>query len=133
MMRFLALIGLLAILGAIGAAVYFLGGYYSVACTAEDPAIVKWALMKVRTQSIKRHAVDKPPTPIDDPALVKAGARAFLVRGCVNCHGAPGVEWAEPTRSGIKSGARPLLRRQGALLFALHLLPSGRSEAPEPR
>jgi len=102
MMKFLALIGLLAILGAIGAAVYFFGGYYSVAGTAEDPAIVKWALMKVRTQSIKRHAVDKPPTPIDDPELVKAGARAFHERGCENCHGGPGVNWAK-----FSEGLRP--------------------------
>jgi mono/diheme cytochrome c family protein len=26
---------------------------------------------------------------------VQAGARQFMERGCVNCHGAPGVEWAK--------------------------------------
>jgi hypothetical protein len=94
-MRLLAFIGLLAIVAAVAAAVYFFGGFYSVAATEEDPAPVKWALVKVRTASIGRHAIDAPPIPIDDPANVQAGARAFQTRGCWNCHGAPGVEWAK--------------------------------------
>jgi mono/diheme cytochrome c family protein len=95
MKTFLALIGLLGILGAIGAAVFFFGGYYSVAGTAEEPAIVKWALVQVRKASIARYATDAPPGSLDDAATVQAGARAFSVRGCVNCHGAPGVNWAK--------------------------------------
>jgi len=92
-MKLLALIGALAILVAIAAAVYFFGGFYSVAGTQEDPGVVKWALINVRTASISRHAVDAPPIPIDDPANVQAGARAFATRGCADCHGGPGVEW----------------------------------------
>jgi mono/diheme cytochrome c family protein len=92
-MKLLALIGALAILVAITAAVYFFGGFYSVAGTQEDPGVVKWALINVRTASISRHAVDAPPIPIDDPANVQAGARAFATRGCADCHGGPGVEW----------------------------------------
>jgi mono/diheme cytochrome c family protein len=92
-MKLLALIGALAILVAITAAVYFFGGFYSVAGTQEDPGVVKWALINVRTASISRHAVDAPPIPIDDPANVQAGARAFATRGCTDCHGGPGVEW----------------------------------------
>jgi mono/diheme cytochrome c family protein len=95
LLKYLALIGLIAILGAIGAGVYFFGGYYSVAGTAGDPAIVKWALVHVREASIARHATESPPMPLDDSALVQAGARAFSERGCVNCHGAPGVNWAK--------------------------------------
>ena len=94
-MRLLALIGFLAIVVAIVAAVYFFGGFYSVAATEEDPAIVKWALIKVRMAAVGRHATDAPPIPIDDPANVQAGAKAFQTRGCWNCHGAPGVEWAK--------------------------------------
>ena len=94
-MRLLALIGFLAIVIAIAAAVYFFGGFYSVAATEEDPAIVKWALIKVRMAAVGRHATDAPPIPIDDPANVQAGAKAFQARGCWNCHGAPGVEWAK--------------------------------------
>jgi hypothetical protein len=42
-MRFLAFIGALAILGAIGAAIYLFGGFYSVAENEDNPAIVDWA------------------------------------------------------------------------------------------
>ena len=101
-LKTLALIGLLAILAAIAAAVYFFGGLYSVAATTEDPAIVKWALTQVRQASITRHAKDTPPASLDDPATVQAGARAFSERGCVNCHGAPGVTWAK-----FSEGLRP--------------------------
>ncbi len=60
-MRFLAVIGALAIAVGIGAAAFFFGGYYSVAGTTEDPAAVTWALTRVRTASINRHANDNPP------------------------------------------------------------------------
>ena len=43
-MRILALIGALAIIVAIGAAIFFFGGFYSVAESQDDPAIVSWAL-----------------------------------------------------------------------------------------
>jgi mono/diheme cytochrome c family protein len=102
MLKFLALIGLIAIVAGIGALVFFFGGFYSVAGTAEDPAIVKWALVHVRTASIARHATEKPPMPLNDDATIRAGARAFSERGCVNCHGAPGVQWAK-----FSEGLRP--------------------------
>ena len=75
----------------------FSAGFYSVAGTAEDPAIVTWALTQVRTASINRHAHDQPPASINinDPASVQAGAKAFAAHGCANCHGAPGVNWAK--------------------------------------
>jgi mono/diheme cytochrome c family protein len=92
-MRFLALIGTLAIIVGIGVAVFFLGGFYNVAATAEDPGIVKWALVQVRTASINRHATDRPPANINDAQMVQAGAKAFDKHGCANCHGAPGVPW----------------------------------------
>ena len=49
-----------------------------------------------------QHAKDNPPTSLDNPATVQAGARAFSERGCVNCHGAPGVNWAK-----FSEGLRP--------------------------
>lgn len=91
----LAVVGALAIIFAIAAAVFFLGGFYSVAGTQEDPAPVKWALVQVRTASISHHAADAPPAGINDPETVKTGARAYAALGCVNCHGAPGVTWAK--------------------------------------
>jgi len=94
MKTFLALIGLLAILIAAAAGVFFLGGFFSVAATEHDPDIVNWALVQVRSASIARHAKDiVAPTPgATDP---QAGARAYSTRGCVNCHGGPGVEWGK--------------------------------------
>jgi mono/diheme cytochrome c family protein len=94
-MRILAAIGALAVIAAVGAAAFFFGGFYNVAGTAEDPALVRWALIQVRTASIARHAQDRPPGDLNDQARVQAGARAFAVQGCANCHGAPGVEWAK--------------------------------------
>lgn len=100
-MRFLAFIGALGILVAVAAAVFFLGGFYSVAGTAPEPEIVKWALIQVRKASIVRHATEKPPSAFDD-ATVRSGAKAYLARGCANCHGAPGVGWAK-----FSEGLRP--------------------------
>jgi mono/diheme cytochrome c family protein len=94
-MRILAVIGALAIIVGIGAAVFFFGGYYSVAGTAEDPAIVRWALTEVRNASIDRNARDQPPASVSAPASVQAGAKSFSVHGCINCHGGPGVSWAK--------------------------------------
>ena len=83
-MRILAVIGALAIIIAIGEAVFFFGGFYSVAGTAEDPSIVTWALTRVRTASIDRHAQDQPPASINAPASVQAGAKAFAAQGCAD-------------------------------------------------
>jgi mono/diheme cytochrome c family protein len=101
-MRLLAFIGALAIVVGVVAAVYFFSGFYNVAATQEDPPLVVWVLTKVRTASIDRHATDRPPVSLDEPANVQAGARAFIARGCANCHGAPGVEWAK-----FSEGLRP--------------------------
>jgi mono/diheme cytochrome c family protein len=94
-MKFLAFIGVIAIIVAAGAAVFFFGGFYSVAGTAGEPAFVTAALIHVRVASIDRNAVEVPSIALDDPAAVKAGARAFNERGCVNCHGGPGAKWAK--------------------------------------
>jgi mono/diheme cytochrome c family protein len=95
-MRFLTLIGALAIIAAIGAAIFFFGGFYSVAENQDDPAIVNWALATVRAASVQRHATEAPPAPPDDPATVKTGARAYATIGCVNCHGGPpDANWAK--------------------------------------
>jgi hypothetical protein len=102
MLRFLAVIGVLAIVVAIAAAVYFFGGFYNVAALVEDPVVVKSALAHIRKASIQRHAKDSPPASFEDPATIRSGARAFRERGCTNCHGGPGVEWAK-----FSEGLRP--------------------------
>jgi mono/diheme cytochrome c family protein len=93
--RLLALIGALGIVGAIATAVFFFGGFYNIAATEQDPGPVAWALIHVRQAAIDRHANDTPPASLNDPSTVQAGARAFAERGCVNCHGGPGAQWAK--------------------------------------
>ena len=88
-MRSLAAIGALAIIAAIGAAVFFFGGFYNVAATQPDLDVVAWAMKNVRDASIDRHAKDSPTSRWRTPPIVQAGARAFATRGCVNCHGGP--------------------------------------------
>jgi mono/diheme cytochrome c family protein len=95
-MRFLALIGVLAIIAAIGAAIYFFGGFYNVGETADNPAIMDWALASVRGASVVAHGTETPPANLDDPETVKAGARIYATIGCVNCHGGPpDANWAK--------------------------------------
>jgi mono/diheme cytochrome c family protein len=101
-MRFLAIVGALAIVAAIAGAIYFFAGYYSVGAAAPNFAIVDWALARIRVASIERHATETPPFSLDDPAIVQSGARAFAALGCVNCHGAPGANWAK-----FSEGLRP--------------------------
>jgi hypothetical protein len=107
-LKFLGLVGLLAMLEGIGAAAFFFGGFFSVAANAPDPDIVNWALARVREASIARHATDRPPGSVDDPVLVRAGARAYSQRGCINCHGGPGTEPA-PFSDGLNP--RPNLKK----------------------
>ena len=95
-MRILAIIGAVGLIVAVGAAVFFFGGFYNIAASEDDPGIVNWALIQVREASIQRHARgDTPPIKLDDPATIREGAREFLEHGCANCHGGPGVEWAK--------------------------------------
>ena len=101
-MRLLALIGALAILVAIAAAVFFFGGFFNVAATNAEPAPVSWALVKVRMASVDRHATDQPPAGYDTQPQVEAGAKAYMARGCTNCHGGPGVDWQK-----FSEGLRP--------------------------
>ena len=94
-LKFLAFIGVLAILSAIAVGIYFFGGFYNVAGNAADSDLVTWALTHIRAASIARHANDSPPVSLNDPTNVQAGAQAFSARGCINCHGGPGVNWAK--------------------------------------
>ena len=94
-MRLLALIGALAIAGAIVAAGFFFGGFFDIAATTQDPPALASAIVRVRNAAIQRHATDKAPANFGDASRVQAGAKIFARAGCVNCHGAPGVKWAK--------------------------------------
>ena len=64
-LRILRNIVLLMIVVAIGVAVYFLGGFFNVAASQDDPDIVNWALQHVREASIARHATVMPTVSLD--------------------------------------------------------------------
>lgn len=113
-MRTLAFIGFLAVLSGIAVLVFFLGGFYSVAANVEDPGIVGWALVQVRSASIIRHASDPVPADFSTAAQVQAGARAFAAQGCATCHGGPGVAWAKFSE-GINPGPPDLKDVAGEL------------------
>jgi mono/diheme cytochrome c family protein len=81
----------LIILVGLAAGVFFFGGFFNVAADHPDPGVVNWALADVRQASIARHANDQPSEPLNDPLIQRSGARAYLQRGCVNCHGGPGL------------------------------------------
>jgi mono/diheme cytochrome c family protein len=101
-MKILAAIGALAVVAIFAGAVYFLNGFYSVAASEEHSGVVAWTLERVRSASIKRHGGATPPISLDDATVVQAGARAYTERGCVTCHGAPGVGWEK-----FSEGMRP--------------------------
>ncbi len=92
-MRFLAVIGALAILAVLGASAYFFTGAYDVAATAEEPALIGSMIAKVRGASVRHHATGKPPFAENDKTAIQQGAKAFAQAGCVNCHGGIGVDW----------------------------------------
>jgi mono/diheme cytochrome c family protein len=96
-MRLLAGIGALAIILAVFAGVYFLGGFYNVAAAVDDPAPVKLALIHTRMASVARHETEnaKAPFALDDQTVIQQGARDFANSGCVHCHGGPGIKWSK--------------------------------------
>ena len=76
-MRLLSLIGLLAIVVGIAALVFFFGGFFNVSAQNEEPAPVKWALIKVRMAAVDRYATQAPPSGYDAEDKVQAGAKAY--------------------------------------------------------
>jgi mono/diheme cytochrome c family protein len=119
-MRFLAFIGLLAIIGVILVGGYFFGGFFDVGASWEDPQPVVAALSRVRTASIARRARDQPPIALDEAATISSGARQFAKYGCSACHGAPGVGWSKFSE-GLNPGPPDLkeiaAERDAAALF----------------
>ena len=113
-MRFLAFIGALGLIVAIVAVAFFFGGFFNIAASEQDPAPVAWVLIHVREASIDHHATDTPPKSLDDPATIRAGARAFADRGCVLCHGGPGAQWAKFSE-GLNPGPPDLKELAGEL------------------
>src|ERR1700682_3467464 len=76
MKTLLAYIGALAIIVAIAAAVFFFGGFYSVAGTTSDTSVVAWAMTHIRQASIEQHASrENPRAASNDPVGVAGEPR----------------------------------------------------------
>src|SRR5579859_1924747 len=101
-MKSLGLIGVFSIIVAAGMAGFFFGGFYDIGGTRADLLIVAWSLEHIRA-SVTEHAVDEPPSSINDSATIQAGARAFASRACASCHGAP----ASHGRNSVRGHAPP--------------------------
>jgi mono/diheme cytochrome c family protein len=94
-MRFLSFIGAIAIVVTVAVGVYVFGGFYNIAASVDDLGVVDWVLVRVREASISRHAGETSVIKLEDPQVIRAGARVFAQQGCANCHGGPGVDWAK--------------------------------------
>lgn len=82
---------LLALLGALAAAVVVWGGLYNVAATAQHLQPVFSVVTRAMHQSVRLRARDvRVPPGLDDARVVRRGALCFQAN-CVQCHGAPGV------------------------------------------
>lgn len=93
--------------GSLGVAAFFLGGFFSVAASEQDPSLVNWALIHVREASIARHATEQPPGSLADADMVSRGAKAYAELGCTTCHGGLG---ARPARFSKGLNPQPNLK-----------------------
>ena len=97
----LAIGGALA-LGAGAAAGFVWGGFYDISATEPHTQPVHSLLELTMHRSVKHHAANVKPPPLDDAALVARGALCFRDH-CVQCHGGPGV-----AQAGIGRSMQPL-------------------------
>ena len=86
----LATIAALATLGMVGAAGIIWAGFYNVGATRQHLQPVFSVLEIAMHRSVRLHARDIEPPPLEDEAMVRRGATCFNDK-CVQCHGAPGI------------------------------------------
>jgi mono/diheme cytochrome c family protein len=65
-------------------------GFYNVAASSDHTSVVYWTLEQGMQASLRRQAMQVPPPPQIDEALLRKGALCYAVN-CVQCHGGPGV------------------------------------------
>ena len=53
-MRWLAAVGVIAVVVIIAAGIYFFGGFYNVSAAVDDPDLMNWTLVHIREASINR-------------------------------------------------------------------------------
>ena len=80
MTRLLALIGALAIAGAVVVAGFFFGGFFNIAASENDPPFVAQQIVRVRVASIARHAPDGQAAGQFRRSCARAGGREAVCR-----------------------------------------------------
>ncbi len=85
----LATVAALATLGVVGAAGFIWAGFYDVGATRQHLQPVFSVLEFTMHRSVRLHARNIEPPPLQDEAMVRRGATCFHDK-CVQCHGAPG-------------------------------------------
>lgn len=90
MIRVFATILVLAVAGAVGAAVFVYSGFYNVAATRQHTPVVYWLLQTALTRSIAVRAHDIEVPELADEGRLRSGLQLYREH-CVQCHGAPGV------------------------------------------
>ena len=89
-MKFIAAILFILIVACAGGLIVIYTGVYDVSTNNHDNALVNWVMDTAMEHSVKKHAQDvSAPSFLSDTATVNAGFREY--RGCVGCHGAPGI------------------------------------------
>jgi mono/diheme cytochrome c family protein len=78
-------VGVLLVLGVLGAAGVIFSGFFNVAATVADSPPLRWMFVTVREESIKRHARDIQTPPLADAAQRDRGFRLYR-KECVMCH-----------------------------------------------
>lgn len=81
---------------------YVYSGFYDVAASQPDNAVMRWALVTTRNRSIDRRASEITVPPLTDPKLIQEGFEHYHEM-CTGCHLAPGVESSE-----IREGLNPV-------------------------
>ena len=133
----------LCLVGAVGAGVFFLGGFYDVAASEQDPALVSLALIHVRQASIERHADAPVPAGLYAPARVRDGVQTYRTLGCQDCHGglgAPPARFSEglnppPNLKAVIGDITPAqlfwVLKYGIKMSAMPSFGTGRQPAPD--
>lgn len=86
----LATIAALATLGVVGAAGFIWAGFYNVGATQQHLQPVFSVLEVAMHRSVRLHARNIEPPPLEDETMIRRGATCFHDK-CAQCHGAPGV------------------------------------------
>lgn len=90
MLRVVATLVVLAVLGLMGALAFIYSGLYNVPATQQHTAPVYWVLNTALTRSVKRNAQDIQVPDLSDEAMIRRGLAHYQNR-CLQCHGAPGL------------------------------------------